>query len=343
MSALLQVLEVSRQFGGADRAALDDVSFEVGEGELLTLIGASGSGKTSLLRIIAGLETADSGSVRLGETLLNRGSRILVPPERRQVGFVFQNHALFPHLSVRENVGFGLNRGQDSRHRVAQMLDMVGLSELGDRYPHQLSGGERQRIALARALAPQPRLLLMDEPFSSLDRALRNELRGETQRMLLQAGATTLFVTHDPEDALAISDRIVVLREGRIQQIGTPAEIYLQPDNRYVAGAFGPCNFLPRGAFGRTAEVPEGLGIQPSSVGQSELWLRPEDLDVAPVGRPEALAEGTVLRTTYQGDSCLLALECETQSGRKFELLVRQPANKDRPAGERFSVFAAVR
>ncbi|MDX1556898.1 MAG: ABC transporter ATP-binding protein, partial [Xanthomonadales bacterium] len=310
MTAPLRVTELTRRFSGSDRPALENVSFQAREGELLTLIGASGSGKTSLLRIVAGLESADAGEVRLGDVLLNRGRQILVPPEKRHVGFVFQNHALFPHLKVEENVAFGLRGLPEQRRRVADLLDMVGLTAVAGRYPHQISGGERQRVALIRALATKPSLMLMDEPFSSLDHSLRNELRGETRRLIQQAGITTLFVTHDAEDALAISDRIVVLREGGVQQIGTPDEIYHHPENHHVARSFGPCNFLIRSELKSSDRLASAQGIEPERLRHEAIWLRPEDLALLSPGEPGALAEGVLKVEHFMGDSRMLTLEC---------------------------------
>ncbi len=343
MNALLQLSGVTKRFPGATQAALEDVSFDVYKGELLTLIGASGSGKTSLLRIVAGLEAPDTGEVRLGNALLTSGHRILVPPEQRHVGFVFQNHALFPHLKVRDNVAFGLGHGRRDRARVAELLDMVNLAEVAGRYPHQLSGGERQRVALVRALAPQPSLLLMDEPFSSLDYSLREGLREETRRLIRQAGATTLFVTHDAEDALAVSDRIAVLREGRILQIGTPPEIYHRPADRDVARSFGPCNFLVVADFATPLRLAACRGIQPEGLNEGELWVRPEDLTLANPGHADSLVEGVVRDSLYHGDSHMLTIECQSRGGKRFNVLVRRQGAEGNGVGERYSLIPATR
>lgn len=345
MSTLLEVRGVSKRFPRAERAALDKVSFDVEEGELLTLVGASGSGKTSLLRILAGLETAEEGEVRLGSVLLTRGRTILRPPERRHMGFVFQNHALFPHLKVRENVAFGLGQGpsgrQRRRQRVSDLLDMVGLVQLSDRYPHELSGGERQRIALVRALAPNPRLLLMDEPFSSLDQSLRLELRDETRRLIKRQQATTILVTHDAEDALAVSDRIVVLREGVVQQVGSPAEIYRRPANRYIASSFGPCNFLSRVEFAEPARLEACRGIQPAECSADEVWIRPEDLALSSADDPASLTSGVVIQSLYHGESRMIMLECRSPKGREFNVQVRLHGEVRAALGDRFHIVFA--
>ena len=225
MNDFLEVKGVTRTFRSANRAALDAVSFSAQRRELIALVGASGSGKSTMLRILAGLESADQGEVSMDGHVLTRASQILLPPERRNMGFVFQNHALFPHLSVRDNVAFGLAKSDERNQRVQDLLDMVGMAEFAERYPHELSGGEQQRVALVRALAPRPDLLLMDEPFSSLDQSLRRELRDETGRLIREQGTTTILVTHDLDDAVAICDRVIVLRAGVVERIGTPAEI----------------------------------------------------------------------------------------------------------------------
>lgn len=339
MNALVEVRRISKRFRGEGPAALHGVSFEVQEGELLTLVGASGSGKTTLLRILAGLEFPDEGEVSLGGEVITRGRSLPVPPERRQMGFVFQNHALFPHLRVRENVGFGLGRG-NGRRRVSALLDLVGLQGLADRYPHELSGGERQRVALVRALAREPRLLLMDEPFSSLDQALREELRDETCRLIRAQQATTILVTHDTDDALAVSDRIVVLREGEIQQVGSPTEIYRQPDNRYVASSFGPCNFLPRSYVTDTSTLHAIAHIQPAACSKDEIWIRPEDLALSQEGGANRLFEGTVSQNLFHGESRIVTLDCESPGGTPFTVAVRLHGESSPATGERVWVTA---
>jgi len=220
---------------------VDDVSLDVNEGELVALLGPSGGGKSTILRIIAGLEIADRGEVWLGDTRADD-----LEARNRRVGFVFQHYALFRHMSVAENIGFGLRvRGvaaQERRERAEQLLDLVGLHGLGNRYPSQLSGGQRQRVALARALAPEPRLLLLDEPFGAVDAKVREELRVWLRRLHDRIGATTLLVTHDREEAFAVADRVVIVKDGRVEQLGSPLEVLDSPATEFVAGFLGEAN-----------------------------------------------------------------------------------------------------
>jgi iron(III) transport system ATP-binding protein len=239
-SPALEVRGLTKRYRRGDRPALDNVWLDVQDGEILTLVGESGSGKTTLLRLVAGLEQADAGEIVLrGRTVCDE--RTFIPPEHRGASLVFQDYALFPHLTVEGNVGFGLRRlGRAERgQRVREMLELVGLRGLERRYPHELSGGQQQRVALARALAPRPAILLLDEPFSNLDRALKARLRQEVAALIRATGTTAVFVVHDPDDALAIGDRIAVLRDGRLVQLGKPREILDSPCGPYVAGFFG--------------------------------------------------------------------------------------------------------
>jgi len=241
---MLRLNQVLRQFSGSDHPALDRATLAIAQGECLALVGESGSGKTTLLRLVAGLERPDGGEVFIaGECMADASRGIWVRPEHRQVGLVFQDGALFPHLTAEQNVSYGLRAEHGDRTqretRVRAMLELTGLADFGGRYPHQLSGGERQRLALARALAPQPRLILLDEPFSSLDPSRRRRLRDEVAGILRQVKTTTLLVTHHPEDALAVGDRVAVIRAGKLQQTGTPGEVKDKPKDDYCAALFG--------------------------------------------------------------------------------------------------------
>lgn len=277
MSLTLEFSKVSKTYRGGKRPAVDDVSFSVAEGEIVALVGESGSGKTTLLRLAAGLETPDSGTIAIDGNIVASDTD-WTPPEKRKVGFVFQDGALFPHLSVAKNVAYGL-RGrsrEQTEAAVDYMLAMVGLNGFHDRYPHALSGGERQRLALARSLAPHPKFVLLDEPFSNLDPSLRRSLREEIQGILKKVNATAILVTHDTEDAAAVGDRMVVFRDGQIEQIGTPGELYREPKNGYCARLFGPSNQVKMNGSGvkwirpehmrLTVEKPDGEGAIPVRV-----------------------------------------------------------------------------
>jgi sulfate/thiosulfate transport system ATP-binding protein len=234
---MIAVRDVRKSFG--DFVALDDVSLEIPDGSLTSLLGPSGSGKSTLLRIIAGLEEPDSGTV-----VIHGDDATRLPPQRRGIGFVFQHYAAFKHMTVRDNVAFGLKIRKQPKDRIAarvdELLGVVGLSGYQKRYPNQLSGGQRQRMALARALAVEPRVLLLDEPFGALDAKVRAELREWLRRLHDEVHVTTVLVTHDQEEAMAISDHIAVMDEGRIEQVGGPRELYDQPANRFVMGFLGP-------------------------------------------------------------------------------------------------------
>ena len=254
-ASALTVAGVSKHFGPT--VAVDDVSFELGEHELLALVGPSGCGKSTLLRILGGIHPADSGRVELAGDLVDDGRRSL-PPEQRRIGLVFQDHALFPHLTVAGNVGFGIRDPKDRPARTAEMLQLVGLTGYDKRYPHELSGGERQRIALARALALRPALLLLDEPFASLDPNLRTRIRDEVVDILRSTGTPALFVTHDQHEALAIGDRIAVMNNGRIVQLDHPHTVFHRPVNRFVASFMGDADFLEQRDVRAFAEIDDG-------------------------------------------------------------------------------------
>jgi iron(III) transport system ATP-binding protein len=291
----LQIESLVKHFS-ADVAALSGISFVVAQGEILALVGPSGCGKTTTLRLIAGLERPTSGSILLNGQLV-AGNGHFTPPEQRGIGLVFQEHALFPHLSVADNVAFGLRglSASEARTRVHEMLTLVGLDGYASRYPHELSGGERQRVALARALAPRPVLLLMDEPFSSLDADLRLEMREQVRSILKTMHATAIFVTHDQEEAMYMGDRLAVFNKGHIEQIATPEEIFHIPQTHFVAEFMGNTDFLP-GII-----TPEGIQTEIGLVAQStglpvgarvELAVRGDDISFDPApGAPDAISE----------------------------------------------------
>ena len=272
----LQFDHVTKRFGRFDRqvVALDDVSLELADHEVLALVGPSGCGKSTLLRAIAGIHAIDGGTIRLGDRVVDDG-RVQLAPEKRRVGLVFQEHALFPHLSVTDNVAFGV-RDDTAAARAAEMLDLVGMTEYAERYPHELSGGERQRVALARALAPNPDLMLLDEPFASLDTNLRARVRDDVVAILRSTRTPAVFVTHDQHDALAVGDRIAVMRSGQVVQVGAPDTVFHRPVDRFVASFMGEASYVP---VAQASDV-DGLGdeIDDGATGDHTLMLRPDDI-----------------------------------------------------------------
>jgi putative spermidine/putrescine transport system ATP-binding protein len=272
--------DLTRVYGSVK--ALDGLTLEIAPGELVALLGPSGCGKTTALRILAGLDRATSGSVSVGGRDLTR-----VPASKRDMGMVFQAYSLFPHMTVADNVAFGLKmRGRDGaerRARAGDMLDLVGLGEHADRYAHQLSGGQQQRVALARALAIEPSVLLLDEPLSALDAKVRVQLRDEIRRVQIEVGTTTLFVTHDQEEALAVADRVGVMNAGRLEQLAPPAELYSAPASRFVGEFVGLSNRLPATVQGAVASVlgRDVPALEGSTSGAGFALVRPESVSVA--------------------------------------------------------------
>lgn len=239
MSHFFRANEIEHHYGTVK--ILQGCSFDLREGEIVSLLGESGSGKTTMLRIIAGFERPSAGKISIRETVL-ADQRSFVIPEQRRIGMVFQDYALFPHLSVLENIAIG--QPKNAARTAKAWLEAVGLSGMGDRRPDQLSGGQQQRVAIARALAAVPQMLLLDEPFSNIDESLKFGFRHELQQLLRKQNIPAIFVTHDTKDAMAIADRVVILKDGEVRQIGTPQEIYQQPADRYVAGLLGPYNVI---------------------------------------------------------------------------------------------------
>ncbi len=299
---------VGKTFG--QTVAADGVDLQVLPGELVTLIGPSGCGKSTVLRLLAGLERPDSGSILLAGSEV-AGPRRFVAPERRRVGLVFQDHALFPHLTVASNVGFGLDRLSRSERagRVAEVLALVRLGDLAARYPHELSGGEQQRVALARALAPGPTVVLLDEPFSSLDETLRAQVRAELVGVLRETRTTAVLVTHDQTEALSVGDRVVVMRAGRVEQEDTPQGVFERPATRFVASFMGDADFLP--AHVHDALLTCEIGIVSTLPGWGgvdtdvEVVLRPHEVALrsleVPVAEPGGTGEGVVTAVEYHG------------------------------------------
>lgn len=323
--SLLAVEHLTKRFG--DLTAVDDANFEVADGEFVSILGPSGSGKSTILRMVAGFETPTEGSIVLAGTEL-----VGTPPFERDVNMVFQNLALFPHLSVAENIGYGLKQSgvpaEERAERCEEMLEMVHLEGYGDRDTSELSGGEQQRVALARALVNEPALVLFDEPLSSLDRKLRQHMQEELQRIQVETGTTFLYVTHDQEVALSVSDRLVVLNDGRVEQVGAVEELYEQPTSQFVADFIGDVNTVPAevvAAGGDTITVDVGGGgvevpirsDQRFSVGDAvDVCVRPHELFVddptaATRENAEFVASGEVRNRSYQGSDSIYAVETD--------------------------------
>lgn len=304
---MLDIQSLTLAYGS--QPVVQDFSLRLAQGEIGCLLGASGCGKTTVLRAIAGFEAPRAGEVHIaGECVAAVG--VMQPPESRRVGVVFQDYALFPHLTVAENVGFGLPRGAKQRERIGDMLALVGLAHAGARYPHELSGGQQQRVALARALAPAPRLMLMDEPFSNLDVTLRERLAEEVRVILKQAGATAVLVTHDQREAFAVADRVGVMSGGRLRQWDTPYALYHHPADRFVAGFIGEGVMLPAtrmadaslaselGPFAPLVAPPaDGLGL--------EVLIRPDALSLHASNGLQA----RVVHRAFRGAEFLYTLE----------------------------------
>lgn len=348
---ILSLNGIQRQFG--ETVAVDNVDLSVCKGELLTLLGPSGCGKTTTLRMIAGLEEPDSGTIQLGNRRI-AGPDTFIPPEQRDIGIVFQEFALFPHLSAAENIAFGLDDwpADDRASRVDELLDLVGLSDFGDQRPGELSGGQRQRIALARSLAVEPDVLLLDEPFSNLDVDLRVHMREEVRRILKDAGVTAISVTHDQEEALSISDRVAVMHNGMIEQIGSPETVFQHPTSRFVAGFLGHASFLSAYVAGDIVETGIGRigrdqihGLAPEyDYMQIDVMVRPDDVIANPRSDP-TLANGTVTYRRYLGPTVLYRIELdsgdtvECMHNHSDELSLDQPVSVELPANHELAWF----
>lgn len=355
-SIILRLDGVTKQFAQATTPAVANVTLTLLQGHLLGLLGPSGCGKTTLLRLIAGFERPEVGKVAIASRTVT-GQGCWVPPEQRCLGMVFQDYALFPHLTVMENVAFGLQQlGRDGskkrtgdavnrRQNAARLIALVGLKGLENRYPHELSGGQQQRVALARALAPQPALILLDEPLSNLDVQVRLRLREEVREILKATGTSGIFVTHDQEEALSIADQVAVMRQGRIEQIGTPEEIYSKPASRFVAKFVTQANFLPaqrRGHLWETevgcfdVSVSSGMPLSDILTGldTGDLMIREEDLilKTAEIDSPVVIRTRRFLGREYR--YCL-----QTPSGK--ELHARTTVETALPVGTRVHLAVA--
>jgi iron(III) transport system ATP-binding protein len=325
--SMIALDNATKRFGAA--TAVDGASLCVERGEVVALLGPSGCGKTTLLRLIAGFERPDGGTVEVGGRLV-AGRGTWIPPERRRVGMVFQDYALFPHLTVAENVGFGLPR-RERAARVAELLAIVGMTELGGRYPHELSGGQQQRVALARALAPSPELMLLDEPWSNVDPFLRETLRGEVVEIMRPLGVTVLLVTHDREEAFSLADRIALMRDGAVVQEGTSEEIYFAPVSRWAAEFAGAANVLEGRVVG--GAVHTAVGAFPANGASAreaaEVLVRPEVLEL----EPDPAGTAQVVGREFRGHDVLYRVLLEG-----VELVSQRPSTEIVPLGSRVTI-----
>ena len=324
-AATVEFRGLRRQFGPT--VALDGLNLTVRPGELLALLGPSGCGKTTALRMLAGFEHPDSGEVLIDGENVTR-----VPAHRRDAGMVFQSYSLFPHLSALDNVAFGLRmrkvRMAERRARAAELLELVGLADKKERFPHQLSGGQQQRVALARALALRPRVLLLDEPLSALDAKVRGTLREEIRRLQQELGITTLFVTHDQEEALSMADRVAVMRAGRVEQCSTPTELYSRPTTAFVAEFVGTVSRVPGRMI--AADVVEVLGRRVQVLGDGapvgarvDVLVRPEAVEIA----SNAEADGRVTSGSFLGAMTRVAVRLPDGEEIKADVATRQAAD----------------
>ncbi len=331
---------ISKSFGSS--LVLENLNLEVPDGAVFTILGESGSGKTTLLRLIAGFERPDAGTILLDGATVD-SIHGFVPSERRRIGFVPQEGNLFPHLTVAQNVAFGLSRAERHSRKVEELLRLVGLANLGRRYPHQLSGGQQQRVALARALAPNPQVVLLDEPFSSLDASLRSSLRTDVMRILREQHTTTVFVTHDQSEALSVADLVAIMREGEIRQSGSPEALYDHPVDPTIAMFLGEANIIAGTAS--LGYVHTALGDLCLSHGTNSLTgptvalVRPEQItlrQLADAGHESARTTGRVVHREYYGHDCVVLVDV----GIKHLLRVRCPGRDLIKVGDNVVVSA---
>lgn len=321
MAAVILHLEgVTKKFARNQAPAVELVDLQLASGEILGLLGPSGCGKTTLLRTIGGFETPQAGTIDIDGDRVAGGGK-WIPPEKRNVGMVFQDYALFPHLNVHKNIAFGLKHAKrqgnlvsSNQKRVAEVLSLVGLEGMAKRYPHELSGGQQQRVALARALAPYPAMVLLDEPLSNLDAQVRLRLRQEVREILKNTGTSAIFVTHDREEALSVCDRVALMRQGRVEQMGTPEEIYTHPASRFVAEFVTQANFLP--------------AIRKGEVWETEVGCFPRNDDSVEVDTADLMVRQEDLRLTPQ-ENASVAIRDRQFLGREHRYCLQTPSGKE--------------
>ena len=336
MGVAIEVDNVIKRYGS--HTVINGLSLTINPGEFFTLLGPSGCGKTTLLRMIIGFNTIEGGEIRVDGQVINN-----IPTNRRNMGMVFQNYAVFPHMNVRDNVAYGLKTRkvprEERRRRADEMLEMVKISQYADRMPAQLSGGQQQRVALARAIVIQPDVLLMDEPLSNLDAKLRVEMRNVIKRIQHQIGITTVYVTHDQEEALAVSDRIAVMHDGVIQQIDSPKRVYQRPANEFVAGFIGLTNFLPADQEGGTLDFGFNYRVAvpslvPDAPGAVTVAARPEEILIRPAAEPGIPAE--VKSSVFLGTSTHYFLDIGAE--KEVEVILASDASDIIPDGTKVSL-----
>jgi iron(III) transport system ATP-binding protein len=317
---------VAKSFGNS--RILEELDLEVPEGSVVTLLGASGSGKTTLLRMIAGFERPDTGTILIGDQIVD-AAHLFVPPEKRRIGYVAQEGNLFPHLTVAKNIAFGLSRQESNSGRVEELLNLVGLDGMGKRYPHQLSGGQQQRVALARALATRPQVMLLDEPFSALDARLRASLRFDVMRILREQQATTVFVTHDQEEALSVADLVGIMNGGQIRQFATPEALYTRPVDPSIAQFLGEANILAGTVSQGVVDTALGklslANTHGSLEGRAVALVRPEQISLQPLTdtrHEPGQTIGQVAHRAYYGYDCIMLVDV---ADGEYSLRVRCP------------------
>jgi iron(III) transport system ATP-binding protein len=335
--AFIQLRQLTKYYSDSAQPAVQQFDLDIEQGEIITLLGPSGCGKTTTLRMIAGFEQPTSGRIRIGEQdIFNE--KISVAPEKRGIGMVFQDYALFPHLTIESNVMFGLSKwkAKERKVRAQEVLALVGLTEYGARFPHQLSGGQQQRVALARAIAPKPHVVLMDEPFSNLDASMKEKMRYDVTQILRKSGTTAIIVTHDQKDAFAVSDRVVVMKDGVIQQVAAPREMYRCPRNCFVAQFVGKTNLLTGSLASDMKHVFTHIGkvCLPAKtkdlLEEVTLSIRPEGCKLVEKGR----YFGQVEKVTYGGEYQELEVKCKTETDQYTSMIIHAPIDQDIEVGK---------